>query len=557
MSPVLVVLLCFVGYAAGYFFYARHLARRVFRLDPDAATPAHALEDGYDYVPSNKFVLFGHHYASIAGLSPMLGPAIAVIWGWLPALLWVVLGTIFIGAVHDFSALVISMRARGMSIGKVAEDLIGRRAMTLFHLIIFFLICLGMGMFVHVVAMLFTTMTGDRMVTEMNHPEAVLPTFSLMVLAVISGYLIYKRRVPLLPLTVAAFVIVVAIVGVSPHVWSPDLPRDAWKLILLVYCLIASSLPVWLLLQPRDYINSLLLYLGLGAAYVGFFVLNPAFAAPASHNAADNPFTLFPFVFIIIACGAISGFHGLVSSGTTAKQINRETDATMIGYGGMIGESLLGLLAVLACTAAAGAISTDTWLQAYGSFETASKPAAKIGIFIGGSAEFVHTLGVPRTMAKAFISVVVVSFALTSLDSATRLLRFNLAEMSETLRLPALRRPIVGSVVAVAAIGFFAFKAAFPLWTLFGSTNQIMGGLTLLAVSVYLMRKKRPSFYTLIPMAFMLVTTMVAMVGQIRTELAKPDYLLVGVGLAILILAIWLSIEALFRIISLLRRSDG
>ncbi|MCZ6603321.1 MAG: carbon starvation protein A, partial [Planctomycetota bacterium] len=452
MSPAIVTLLCFAAYAAGYFLYARHLARRVFVLDPDAPTPAHTLRDGFDYVPAKKFVLFGHHYASIAGLSPMLGPAIAVIWGWLPALLWVVLGSLFIGAVHDFSALVVSMRAKGMSIGKVAEDLVGRRAMTLFHLIIFFLICLGMGVFVHVVAKLFSIEMADGVRTATSHPEAVFPTFTLMIIAVVSGYLIYKRKVPILPLTVVAFALVIGAMVLGLRLPVPDLPATAWKWILLGYCFIASSLPVWLLLQPRDYINSFLLYLGLGAAFVGLFILNPEFAAPARHAAEGSP-SMFPFVFIVIACGAISGFHGLVSSGTTAKQIDKETDARFIGYGGMIGESLLGLIAVLACTTAAGFATTAEWEGAYASWKSAAGLEAKIGNFITGTGVFVSSISdsISLDMAKAFMSLIVVSFALTSLDSATRLLRFNLAEMADTMRFPLLKQPLFGSAVAVAS----------------------------------------------------------------------------------------------------------
>ena len=555
MSPALVTLLCFAAYILGYSVYAKHLATKVFTLDSNVSTPAHTLEDGFDYVPSNRFVLFGHHYASIAGLSPMLGPAIAVIWGWLPALIWVVLGTIFIGAVHDFGALVVSMRAKGMSIGKVAEDVIGRRAKTLFHVIIFFLICLGMGVFVHVVAKLFSVALADGtpQPPELSHPEAVLPTFSLMILAVISGWLIYKKKAPLLPVTMGAFLLVIICIALGLKT-KPDLPTDVWKWILLGYCFFASSLPVWLLLQPRDYINSLLLYLGLATAYLGFFFMNPEFAAPVRHHAEGTP-SMFPFVFIVIACGAISGFHGLVSSGTTAKQINRETDARFIGYGAMIGESLLGLLAVLACTVAlGGVVSSDSWAEAYSSYVEAETLNAKIGNFIRGSATFVNTLGVPIEMAKAFMAVVVVSFALTSLDSATRLLRFNLAEISETIRLPILKQPIVGSALAVAAIGFFAFKAGLPLWELFGTTNQILGGLTLLAVSVYLIMRKRPAIYTLVPMAFMLVTTISAMVGQIPKFLkdpvtGEPKIHLLIVGCAILILALWLAVEAFIRIL--------
>lgn len=541
--PVLVAAACFAAYFLGYRFYARYLARRVFVLDPDAVTPAHALRDDVDYVPSRRAVLFGHHYASIAGLSPMLGPAIAVIWGWLPALLWVVLGTLFIGAVHDFSALVLSMRARGMSIGKVAEDIIGPRAKTLFHVIIFFLVALAMGVFVHVVALLFT---------HTFHPEAVVPTFGLMGIAVVVGTLVHKKNAPLLPLTILAFLAALALVVIAEPGHGPDLDADPWKWILLGYAFVASVLPVWLLLQPRDYVNSLLLYLGLGASYLGFFVLGPSFQAPALNGTPPGAPPLFPFVFIIIACGAVSGFHGLVSSGTTAKQIRRETDAPFIGYGAMIGESLLALLAVLACTA--GFSDKLSWHAHYADWQTASDLGGQIAAFIAGTARFLAAIGVPESTGAPFVALVVVSFALTSLDSATRLLRFNLSEIGEARGLGLLRHRVVASLAACAAIGFFAFyqidgrAAGLALWQLFGTTNQVLGGLTLLAVTVYLVQRRRNFWGTLVPMVALLITTLVAMVEKIADFWRANDAVLVVIGVILVVLTLWLIAEAVLRL---------
>ena len=272
MQPAAAAIVCFILYFVVYRFYARYLGTRIFRLDPNASTPAHELNDGVDYVPCRKPILFGHHYASIAGLAPMLGPAIAVIWGWLPGMLWVVLGTLFIGAVHDFGALVVSMRNKGLSIGKVAENLIGRRAKGIFLLIILFLICLVMGVFVRTVAGLFTVEF---------YPESVFPTFFLMAVAIVIGWLAYKRGASIGPLTLVGFVLMIASIGVGLNIARPALDAEVWVLILLVYAFAASILPVWALLQPRDYLNSLLLYLGLGASYIGLFVLQPSFAAPA------------------------------------------------------------------------------------------------------------------------------------------------------------------------------------------------------------------------------------------------------------------------------------
>ena len=542
MQPVLAAILCFIAYALVYRFYARHLGSRIFQLDPEASTPAHTMGDGVDYVPCRRMVLFGHHYASIAGLAPMLGPAIAVIWGWLPGMLWVVLGTLFIGAVHDFSALVVSMRHRGMSIGKVAEDLIGRRAKGIFLLIILFLICLVMGVFVRTVSGLFTAEF---------YPESVFPTFTLIGIAMVMGWLTYKRGISIVRLTVVGFVLMLASIGVGLAIGRPDLAGDSWILILLVYAFAASTLPVWSLLQPRDYLNSWLLYLGLGASYVGLFVLQPAFAAPVIDAQPAEAPPIFPFVFIVIACGAISGFHGLVSSGTTSKQIDKETDAMAIGYGGMVGESLLGLLAVLACTA--GFRSAESWAEHYSSWGTASGLAEKMKAFIDGTAVFLSSLGVPMELAQAFIALVAVSFALTSLDSGTRLLRYNIEEISHSVGVPALGQRYVASTIAVVLIGFFAFyqiegqPVGLALWSLFGSTNQVLGALTLLAVTIYLRQNGRNYVYTLLPMVFMLTVTIIAMVIDIRKYWNGGQLLLWGVATSIFVLSVWLLVEAVIR----------
>ncbi len=542
MQPVLATAACFVLYIVVYRFYARYLGARIFRLDPARATPAHTMTDGVDYVPCRRVVLFGHHYASIAGLAPMLGPAIAVIWGWLPGMLWVVLGTLFIGAVHDFSALVVSMRHRGLSIGKVAEDLIGPRAKIIFLFIIFFLICLVMGVFVRTVAGLFTLQ---------YYPEAVFPTFFLMGVAAVVGWLVYKRSADITRSTIVGFVLMMASIWVGLVIRKPDLGTTPWILILLFYAFLASVLPVWALLQPRDYLNSLLLYLGLALSYLGFFWLSPSFDAPAVawHPAGAPP--IFPFVFIVIACGAISGFHGLVSSGTTAKQIDKETDAVPIGYGGMVGESVLGLMAVLACTA--GFRSVELWSQHYASWTAADSLSEKMRAFIDGTAMFISSLGVPLHVGQAFVALVAVSFALTSLDSGTRLLRYNIEELADSFHLPLVGNRYAASIIAVALIGFFAFyqvngqPAGLALWSLFGSTNQVLGGLTLLAVTVYLRQQGRNYWYTFVPMAFMMVVTMVAMVIDLQKYWNAGNLLLTVVAACIFLLSVWLTIEAILR----------
>ena len=376
-----------------------------------------------------------------------------------------------------------------------------------------------------------------------------------MLVAVAVGWLVYRRNFQIKTVTIFAFG--VTLLSVWAGTWLPTvrLSLDEWSYILLFYCFLASVLPVWLLLQPRDFVNSLLLYLGLTSIFLGFFLLNPQFAAPAVQAHPEGAPPMFPFVFIVIACGAISGFHGLVSSGTTAKQIAKETDATFIGYGGMIGESLLGLVAVLACTA--GFQSRDLWTEHYQSWNLAQGLGPNMSAFINGSATFLSQLGVSMPLARAFVALVAVSFALTTLDSATRLLRFNISEISDTLRFPFLGNRYVASVLAVVAIGFFAFyriggqPAGLALWQLFGTTNQVMGALTLLAVTLYLMKRGRNYWFTGLPMLFMMVTTVIAMLIKLGDFWDLKTYPLLVVGAGILLLSLWLALEAVLRVIKI------
>ena len=585
MNAAVATAIAFAVYLAGYLFYSRYLAEHVFALDPDRPTPAHEQTDGVDYVPTRKSVLFGHHYASIAGLAPMLGPAVAVIWGWLPAMAWVVLGALFVGCVHDFGSLVVSIRARGKSIGAVAEGIIGSRAKTLLHAIIFFLVALAMGVFVWVIAFLFSP-APEPAQSAYHFPQAVLPSFGLMVIASTIGWLGYRHGVSWKVMTPIGFVLLLALVyvaqtqtalqalGVADPTLAPSI--SGWSTILLGYAFAASILPVWVLLQPRDFLNVLLLFLGLGGLYLGVFVGQPDFVAPAVQTNPEGAPSMFPFVFIIIACGAASGFHSLVSSGTTAKQLDTESDARVIGYGGMIGESLLGLIAVLATTA--GMADLDAWKAHYGTWEAANGLGQKVSVFIQGSSEFLGALTVPEGLGASFISVIVVSYALTSLDSATRLLRYNVEEIGETLGVRLLANRYVSSAIAAGAIGFFAFyevngqPAGLVLWSLFGTTNQLMAGLALLVITLYLLMRDRPWQVAGIPMIAMLGTTLWAMASnlwgfteqgtwlsrlvsgdatawKVVTEWAATGKLfLFGVGTVIFLLGVWTVVEAILAV---------
>jgi len=468
---------------------------------------------------------------------------------------------------------VVSMRAKGMSIGKVAEGIIGHRAKTLFHLIIFFGIALAMGVFVYVIAVMFSISEvwnpAEPMADPASFPTAVFPSGVLIVVAMITGHLLYKKKYKLAPTAAVGFAILLLSVwgGIRwPLLWmdrSSWPGMSAWIVILLIYSFVASVLPVWSLLQARDFLNSLLLYLGLGLCYLGIFVGRPEFAAPAFRPHPEGAPSFYPFVFIIIACGAASGFHSLVASGTTAKQIDKETDARFIGYGGMVGESLLGLLAVLATTAgvlgAGGYSASEVWANTYHDWGSMQSLGQQVGVFITGAAQFIEKLGfVSHKVATAFIAVVVVSFALTTLDSATRLLRFNISEIGETLKLRVLDNRFVSSTLAVFVIAFFAFykiggkPAGLALWRLFGTTNQLLAGLALLAVSLYLYQRGKNPWYTAVPMVFMAVSTILAMFSNLKDFYAQWDEggsALFVVGLILLVLAFWLMGEAIAAVL--------
>ena len=550
MTPVVMTIIVLGFYLLFFHFYAKRvLARKVFQLDDANPTPAHSQRDEIDYVPSNKYILFGHHFASIAGLAPMLGPAIAVIWGWVPALCWVVFGTLLVGAVHDFSALVLSIRHKGQSVGTIARDVISPRTRLLFLLVIFFLVALAMGVFVLVISGLFAA-PDIANIPATSHPEAIFPTYSLMLIAMVIGFLVYKKNMPLWPMIAVGFALMLLTTYIGLDMPITGFTAGDWTWTLLIYAFIASVLPVWLLLQPRDFLNSLLLYLALFAMLAGFFLLSPDWVAPAVNPNPVGAPPLMPFLFIVIACGAVSGFHGLVASGTTSKQLNKESDAPFVGYIGMIGESLLALLAVLATTAGAFSSRAD-WESFYGSWEKAAGLHQKLGIFIQGNANFIHQLGIPLDYAAAFISVVVVGFAMTSVDTGARLLRFNLEEIGQTIGVKALGNRYIATFLAVAAIGFFAFfkvdgkPAGLFLWTLFGTTNQILAGLTLLTVTIYLYRKKRPILYTLLPMLLVLGATIAGMVMGVFGALESEQWAVASVGSIIFLLAGWVLVEAL------------
>jgi carbon starvation protein len=542
LSAPLLAAIVFAFFALGYRYYSRFLARQVFALSEDEPVPSRELEDGVDYVPTPKSVLWGHHYTSIAGAAPIVGPAIAVIWGWLPALLWVAIGTVFMGAVHDFSALVISLRHKGHSIGEVTASVIGPRMRTLFLFIISFLIWIVLAVFAFIIATLFV-----------SNPGAVFPINVQIVVALFLGWLVSRRGIPILLPSLVAYALLLSAIFYGDAVAArfpaiAEISVSGWVWILLLYSFVASVLPVELLLQPRDYLNSHQLITGLVLLTLGLVVLSPVIQAPAINAAPSGAPPMIPFLFITIACGAISGFHGLVSSGTTSKQISCMTDARPIGYGGMLGEGALGLLAVLAATA--GFASSEEWHSHYASWGAANGLSAKLDAFVSGGATFVASLGIPLETGRTFIAVMVIAFAATSLDTGARIQRLVISELAEAYGVRALTNRYAASALGIGAALLLALtqgggKGGLILWPLFGTTNQLVAGVTLLVVSIWLKQHDRPTVYTLAPMIFVGTATIFAMLGEVYGYFDHfgDQWLLAIMGALILVLDVWVILE--------------
>ncbi len=544
MTSWLLALIAFTVFALGYRFYSKYLAERIFRLDPNFTTPAYRYEDGVDFVPTNKFVLWGHHFTSVAGAAPIIGPAIAMIWGWGPALVWVLIGTVFMAGIHDFGTLWASIRNRGQSIGMIARNVIGPRALTLFLLIIFFLLLMVNAVFAVAIGTLFTAF-----------PESVLPYWLQIPIAMVIGFLAYKRQFRILVPSLIGLGLLLSLVYAGTHV-PLSMPEEVggypstawWVLIMLAYGAIASRLPVWLLLQPRDFINAHLLFVCLFLVYLGVFVGRPEIVAPMFNTnvPADAP-PILPLLFVTIACGAISGFHGLVSSGTSSKQLKREPEARFVGYLGSTGEGLLAVAAILAT--AAGFATFSEWSEHYGSWAEAS--GSGIAAFVQGAGSHVQNLGIPVVVATTFMSMMVVAFAATTLDTSMRLQRFILGEIGRQYRMPILGNINFATVVvflSCAALAFFADPdnpgaGGMVLWPLFGTTNQLTAGLSLLVLTLILWHLKRNFVVALIPFLFVATMTAWSMVINIGNYLADGNAMLTVIGGLILVLNVWLILE--------------
>ncbi|MDG1891243.1 MAG: carbon starvation protein A [Verrucomicrobiota bacterium] len=596
MEPLIIALLAGLGFVVAYHTYGRWLGGKIFSLSAKAVCPSCKLEDGVDYVPTSKGIVFGHHFTSIAGTGPIVGPAIAVMWGWLPALLWVVLGSIFIGAVHDFGALVVSLRNNGQTVGDVAGRVMNRRVRLLFLLVLFMALTIVLAIFGLVIAS----------VLKM-YPAAIFPCLVQIPLACLIGVVLHRKGTQIfLPSICALAVMYLTVIfgDVGPlheiNTFMQSQSVFTWVIILLVYAYIASVLPVWALLQPRDYINSLQLISALGLIVMGLFGAalmggaplagtdhRPAleFVAPALNWMPEGAPFIFPFLFITIACGAISGFHCLVSSGTSSKQIRNELDARFVGFGSMLTEGFLATLVILACTAGLGLgaevdgellAGEQAWSARYASWSAAGALGAKVGAFVDGAANFLKSIGIPAHVSLALMGVLVASFAGTTLDTACRLQRYVVQELAGSLKprggasfslLGWLGNKHGATVFAILIATLVATapapgqtdwtldtagKGGMILWPLFGATNQLLAGMAFLVIVFYLWRRQKPIWFLVIPMVFMLLMPMWAMVVQLffgtggsKSWIESGNWIVVIVGFATIMLEIWMLFEAL------------
>lgn len=555
MNSLLLVVLMLVGFLIAYHTYGRFLGRKIFQLATDRVCPSHELRDDLDFVPTNKHILFGHHFTSIAGLGPIVGPAIAIIWGWVPAVLWVFFGSIFMGAVHDFGALIVSLRNNGRSVGDISGDLVSPRVRILFLLIIFFLLLIVIAIFALIIAILFTM-----------YPQAVIPVWLEVPIAVWLGYMVYKKGASHVSLGILAVILLYILVVIGTYLpvdlkalgMSGNAALITWMVILFIYAFIASRLPVHVLLQPRDYINSHQLFVAFALLGLGVLVARPDIVAPAFQGSPEGAPPIWPFLFVVIACGAISGFHSLVSSGTSSKQCFSEDDARFVGYGAMLMEGTLSTFVIAACAAGIGigltaGGETFTGVAAfthhYASWAAASGLGAKIGAFVQGSANLISSYGIPKNITITIMGVFLVSFAATTLDTATRLQRYIVGELGDAIKVPQIGAPTPATLIAVITAFILAFyngsgKGALTLWPLFGAANQLLAGLALLVITIYLVRQKVPSFYAAIPMVFMIIMTGWAMLLNLQNFYNSANWLLFFIGGCIIILEIWMIIEA-------------
>lgn len=522
MNAMFLVLIAVVVFLAAYATYGAYLAKK-WGIDVTRKTPAHTLNDGVDYLPAKAPVLLGHHFSSIAGAGPIVGPIGAAIFGWLPVFLWIIIGSIFFGGVHDMGALFASVRHDGRSLGEVIGDNIGQSGKKLFAVFSWLTLILVIAAFTNIVANTFVSV-----------PEAATASVLFIAVAIGFGVFVYRRGVSLSVGSVVGVALLVLCIWLG-NMFPLSLTKEVWMIVLLGYIFVASVTPVWILLQPRDYLNSFLLYAMLIGGLVGVFLANPTMEIPAVVAFNVDGQGLFPMLFVIVACGAISGFHSLVGSGTTSKQLDSEKDIKLVGYGSMLIEGVLAVIALITI--------------AYISKETAAGLGSPIAIFSAGLGNFMSSFGLPVQVGTSFTALAISAFALTSLDTATRLARFIFQEaflkdgQATTPVTKTLTNRFVATAVTVVIGGALAFKGWSAIWPIFGSANQLLSAIALLALGVWLRAIGKEYKMAIIPMVFMFGVTLVALVQLILANLT--NYVLLFFSVALFILAIILIVQAL------------
>jgi carbon starvation protein len=526
------------------------------------------MKDGVDYYPTKKHILFGHHFTSIAGAAPIIGPCVAAYWGWLPALLWILFGTVFMGAVHDFGSLVTSVKEKGRSIADIASFTISKRARLMFLIFVLLLVWLVLAVFAMAIADLFVSV-----------PSSVIPINVQIIIALVMGVLLNKKNANGLILSIISVALLYFFVWVgsnNPIILSETLSavelKNVWIILLFIYSAIASLLPVWVLLQPRDYINSHQLFIGLGLLFLGVFVAQPVVTAPAIRSLSEpNTPSLFPLLFVTIACGAISGFHGLVASGTSSKQLEYLSDSRMVGYGGMIGEGTLALISTIAAVAgislvgqcnlpSVGYVADLDWSQYYDTWEHAS--GNKAAAFVLGGGALLTSLGISESFANTLMAVFVISFAATTLDTATRIQRFILDEFGKATRMHFLSNRFLATLVAVIPAMMMAFwnitdpssgvsrQAGWVLWPIFGASNQMLAALTLMVLTLYYWQKRKPILPLLIPMIIIMIITFSALIVNAFTFFGNNN-ILFSLTIMLIALIIWMVYEGVNKMLQL------
>lgn len=493
MHLSVLILFSAVVLIVAYFTYGKYVFRKL-KIDNKNPAPSHTHQDGVDYVPSKPFVVLGHHFASIAGAGPIVGPIIAVTYGWIPAVIWILVGGIFFGAVHDVGSMVASMRNEGKSIGVIIHNNIGRKGKLLFILFSFATLILVIAVFTDIIA-----------TTFVSNPEVASASILFILLAIAFGWvnkLTAHRKHAFAILSVVGAVLIYYFVFLGTQM-PLVLDFELWIYLLLIYAFLASVTPVSMLLQPRDYLNSFLLYGLIIFAVVGIFIANPVIEMDTSVTLAPEKLGfIFPVLFVTIACGAISGFHSLVASGTTSKQIDKEEDVKIVGFGGMLIETFLAIIAL-------GAVIVINRTDYLTKLDT----QGPVSLFAEGLGTMITSLGIPEGFAIGFVALTVSAFALTTMDTCTRLARFTLQEYFEDVKGPVGRtlstnRYISTAVVVLVSVLLLQSGGFSTLWPIFGSANQLLAALALLAISVWLIKKKVKATFVTIPMFFMFTVTL-------------------------------------------------